>query len=74
MNSAASAAVLLLISAPSGGGKTTVCRRLLAATPGLERAVTCTTRAPRGGERGSVDYHFLTAEEFERRVAAGEFL
>ncbi len=73
MNSAASAAVLLLISAPSGGGKTTVCRRLLAATPGLERAITCNTRAPRGGERGSVDYHFQTAEEFQRRVAAGAF-
>lgn len=70
----ASAPVLLLISAPSGGGKTTVCRRLLAATPGLERAVTCTTRAPRGEERAGVDYHFLAEAEFERRLAAGEFL
>lgn len=74
MKPAASAAVLLLISAPSGGGKTTVCRRLLETTPGLERAVTCTTRAPRGGERDGVDYHFLSEAEFERRLAAGEFL
>jgi guanylate kinase len=66
--------VLLLISAPSGAGKTTVSHGLLAATPGLERAITCTTRPPRGGERDGVDYHFLTAEDFARRVAAGEFL
>lgn len=74
MTHPAPSAVLLLISAPSGGGKTTVCRQLLATTPGLERAVTCTTRAPRGGERDGVDYHFLPMAEFERRVNAGEFL
>lgn len=66
--------VLLLISAPSGGGKTTVCQQLLASVPGLVRAVTCTTRTPRTGERDGVDYHFLTPEDFARRVAAGEFL
>lgn len=69
-----SSAVLLVISAPSGGGKTTVCQRLLAATPGLTRAVTCTTRRPRPGERDGVDYHFLDAAEFHRRVANNEFL
>lgn len=66
--------VLLLISAPSGGGKTTVCQQLLAAVPDLTRIVTCTTRAPRPGETDGEDYHFLGLEEFERRVAAGEFL
>jgi len=66
--------VLVLISAPSGAGKTTVLRGLLAATPGMERVVTCTTRPPRGGERQGVDYHFFDRGEFERRVAAGEFL
>jgi guanylate kinase len=66
--------VLLLISAPSGGGKTTVCQQLLAAVPGLARVVTCTTRAPRPGERDGRDYHFLSPETFERQVAAGEFL
>lgn len=66
--------VLVLISAPSGAGKTTVTQRLLAATPGMERVVTCTTRPPRGGERDGVDYHFLGRTEFENRVAAGEFL
>jgi guanylate kinase len=66
--------LLLLISAPSGGGKTTVCQRLLETVPGLSRAVTCTTREPRAGERDGVDYHFLTLEDFQRRVAGGEFL
>jgi len=66
--------VLLLISAPSGGGKTTVCQQLLASVPGLQRAITCTTRAPRPGERDGVDYHFLTLEAFERQIAEGAFL
>jgi guanylate kinase len=63
-----------LISAPSGGGKTTLCQQLLAAVPGLERVITCTTRRPRPGERNGVDYHFLTPAEFEQRITAGDFL
>lgn len=74
MTSPTHAPVLLLLSAPSGAGKTTVCANLLAATPDLARAITCTTRAPRPGERAGVDYHFLTAGDFEQRVRAGEFL
>jgi guanylate kinase len=66
--------LLVLISAPSGGGKTTLCDQLLAARPGLVRAVTCTTRAPRGTEKDGVDYHFLGASVFQAKVAAGEFL
>lgn len=66
--------VLLLVSAPSGGGKTTVCSSLLAAQPDLRRVVTCTTRAPRAGEVDGVDYHFFRREDFEARVAAGDFL
>jgi guanylate kinase len=42
--------------------------------PGLELAVSATTRKPREGEVNGVDYHFLSEEEFERRVAGGEFL
>jgi guanylate kinase len=66
--------LLILISAPSGGGKTTLCHQLLAARPGMSRAVTCTTRAPREGERDGVDYYFLTAESFLKRVHSGNFL
>jgi guanylate kinase len=66
--------LLIVLSAPSGGGKTTLCRQLLEARPDVTRAVTCTTRAPRKGEREGVDYYFLTPDAFQRRVQAGEFL
>jgi guanylate kinase len=66
--------LLLLISAPSGGGKTTLCQQLLSTRPQMVRAVTCTTRVPRPGERDGVDYYFLDATNFLKRVQAGNFL
>jgi len=68
------APLLILLSAPSGGGKTTLSQRLLAKHPEMTRAITCTTRPPRKGEREGVDYYFLDSAEFERRVAGGGFL
>ena len=68
------APLLLLISAPSGGGKTTLTQRLLATQKNMTRAVTCTTRAARPGEKDGVDYYFLDAGSFLRRVQAGNFL
>ncbi|HTG43154.1 MAG TPA: guanylate kinase [Verrucomicrobiae bacterium] len=66
--------LLVVISAPSGGGKTTLCQQLLIVRPNMMRAVTCTTREPRPGEQDGVDYFFLDAEKFLRRVQAGNFL
>src|SRR5882672_2679742 len=66
--------LLILISAPSGGGKTTLCQKLLEARPQMTRAVTCTTRAPRENEHDGVDYYFLDAGSFLKRVQAGNFL
>ena len=66
--------VLLVLSGPSGAGKTTVAQRLLSGNTRLARVVTCTTRIPREGEIDGVDYHFLSDEEFMRRVEAAEFL
>jgi len=66
--------LLFVISAPSGGGKTTLCRELLAVRKDMTRAITCTTRAARAGEKEGVDYYFLDAGTFLRRVQAGHFL
>jgi len=66
--------LLLVVSAASGAGKTTLCQALLEADPRFSRAVTCTTRLPRPGERPGVDYHFLGTDDFQHRLAQGEFL
>jgi guanylate kinase len=55
-------------------GKGTLIRGLLDRAPGLQLAVSATTRAPREGEVNGVDYHFLSEEDFDRRVGRGEFL
>ena len=68
------APLLILISAPSGGGKTTLCNQLLAARPDMTRAITCTTRAPRPGEKDGVDYYFFNPADFQQHVQAGEFV
>jgi guanylate kinase len=65
---------LVVISGPSGVGKTTILRLLLADLPHLIPSVSATTRPPRVGEQNGVDYHFIPAEEFERRRSAGDFL
>lgn len=67
-------ALLIVISGPAGTGKTTLCARLVDSRSNLERVVTATTREPRDGEIDGRDYHFLGDEEFDRRVAGGEFL
>ena len=74
MKKAKTKPLLILISAPSGGGKTTLCRQLLRARRTMVRAITCTTRRPRPGEKNGVDYYFLKADDFLRRVQAGNFL
>jgi len=60
---------LFIISAPSGAGKSTLCRALLDKFADLHYSVSYTTRAPRQGERAGVDYHFITAAAFKRRIA-----
>ena len=69
-----SSPLLIVLSAPSGGGKTTLCDQMIAANPNVLRAVTCTTRGMRDGERDGGDYHFLAAGDFLKRVQAGNFL
>jgi guanylate kinase len=66
--------LLMVISAPSGAGKSTLCRALAERRPEVRVCISCTTRAPRGGEVNGRDYHFLTPADFEKRLAAGEFI
>ena len=66
--------LLIVLSAPSGGGKTTLIQQVLAARPNVVRAITCTTREPRPGEEDGVDYYFMDAATFLKRVQAGNFL
>jgi guanylate kinase len=65
---------VFVITGPSGVGKGTLIRGLMERVPQLELSVSATTRAPRAGEQDGVDYHFLTPEEFDRRVAHGDFV
>lgn len=65
---------LFVISGPSGAGKGTLVRLVREQDPDLALTVSATTRSPREGEVDGVAYHFLSEDEFEARVQAGEFL
>ncbi|MCS6971917.1 MAG: guanylate kinase [Turneriella sp.] len=65
---------LFVIAAPSGGGKNSVITILLEEEPRLVHSVSSTTRQRRAHEIDGKHYYFLSHEEFERRIAAGEFL
>jgi guanylate kinase len=64
--------VIFILSAPSGAGKTTISRAAIKAIAGLEASVSLTTRAPREGEDGGLDYHFVSDQEFNRRLEGDE--
>ena len=65
---------LFVISGCSGVGKSTVLSKVMAAREDLTFSVSATTRSPRPGEEDGVHYYFITREEFERRIDAGEIL
>ncbi len=65
--------IILLVSGPSGSGKTTLCRRLADEQEAIY-STSCTTRPAREGEKHGHDYHFLSRDEFEQRIASGEFI
>ncbi len=67
-------AKVFVITGPSGVGKGTLIAQLLERVPDLELSVSATTREPRGGEVDGRDYHFLTPEEFDRRIEREDFL
>jgi guanylate kinase len=65
---------VFVITGPSGVGKGTLIRALRDRVPELALPVSATTRGPRPGEQDAREYHFLSDEEFERRVTGGDFL
>ena len=65
---------LFVISGASGVGKSTVLTKVMASREDLRFSVSATTRAPRPGEQDGVNYHFLSREAFEKRIAAGALL
>lgn len=65
---------IIVICAPSGTGKSTLINRLKTDHSELEWSVSCTTRAIRAGEVNGKDYHFISTEEFEKQISAGEFI
>lgn len=65
---------LIVLSGPSGVGKSTVIAELLGQRPNIHFSVSYTTRQPRVGEQGGVNYNFVSRQEFERMIAANELL
>ena len=74
MNEMNQKGLLLVVSGPSGCGKGTVLSQVFAKQPNTYYSVSATTRAPRPGEVDGVQYHFLTKEAFEEKIAAGQML
>ena len=66
--------LMLVVSSPSGAGKTSLSRRLISEHPALSLSVSVTTRAPRPGEQDGREYHFVTAQTFDRMVRNEAFL
>jgi guanylate kinase len=65
---------VFVVTGPSGAGKGTLEKAVLERRPDLELAVSATTRERRPGERDGREYWFLSREDFDRRIAAGDFL
>lgn len=66
--------LLFVVSAPAGTGKTTLVRMLLEEFNRVVESISFTTRAPRPDEIAGRDYHFISPQEFENKIAEGEFL
>ncbi len=68
------ASKIFIFSAPSGSGKSTIIAHLMSLGLNMDFSISATSRAPRGTEQNGREYHFLSPEEFRRRIAAGDFV
>ncbi|HLB52259.1 MAG TPA: guanylate kinase [Chlamydiales bacterium] len=66
--------LVFIVSAPAGTGKTTLVHMLTHEFPSVVQSISCTTRPPRPMEKEGVDYYFLAQEEFQKKIASGDFL
>ena len=66
--------VIFILMGPSGVGKTVIGHALLRRFKRLKKIVTYTTRPQRPRETNHIDYHFVSPQEFERKVATGDFI
>ncbi len=66
--------LLIVLSGPSGTGKGTVCKALLKKRKDLVLSISCTTRAPRAGEKDGISYFYKSHDEFNALIEQGEFL
>ena len=64
---------LFIVAAPSGAGKSSLVNACLARDPQIALSISFTSRAPRPGERHAQHYHFVSADEFQRMIDAGDF-
>jgi len=65
---------LIIFAAPSGSGKTSIVKFLLEQNIPLKFSISATTRIKRTEETDGVDYFFLTKEQFQEKIAAGDFI
>jgi guanylate kinase len=65
---------VIIFSAPSGSGKTTLVKHALDVFNELQFSISCTTRPPRGNEVHTIDYHFLTPDQFREKIAEDAFV
>jgi guanylate kinase len=64
---------LFIVAAPSGAGKSSIVNACLARDRNISLSISFTSRAPRPGERDAEHYHFVTEQEFQRMIEAGDF-
>ena len=66
---------IIIVSAPSGTGKSTIIKQLMEKEElQLRFSVSATNRSPREGETDGLSYHFLSTEEFKKRIADDAFV
>ena len=64
---------MIVLSSPSGAGKTTISKKIQQKFSNFKISISHTTRKPRANEVDSVDYFFITKDEFEKKIKNNEF-